>query len=151
MPKTTVRWVSQMQFVGMDSNHHSVVLSGDETAAGVRPSEMLLVALGACSAVDVVEILKKKRRPPSMLEISVDGERDPDPPWPYRSIHVHYRLSGQGLKDKAVRDAVALSIEKYCSVAATVRATARITTSFEIVTDVRDTEGQTAGGLREGA
>jgi putative redox protein len=148
MPKTTVRWVQGMQFVGMDSNRHSVVLSGDEAAAGVRPSEMLLVALGACSAVDVVEILKKKRRPVSMLEISVDGERDPEPPWPYRSIQVHYRLSGQGLQDKAVRDAIALSIEKYCSVAATIRAIARITTSFEIVPEAGETGEQTAGGLR---
>lgn len=133
MPQATVRWVDHMQFVGMDSNHHSVVLSGDETATGVRPSEMLLVALASCSAVDVVEILKKKRRPVSMLEISINGERDPEPPWPYRSIHVHYRLSGKELKDKAVQDAVTLSIEKYCSVAATVRGVAQITTSFEIL------------------
>ncbi|MFO7496213.1 MAG: OsmC family protein [Desulfobacterales bacterium] len=146
MPKTTVRWVSDMQFVGMDSNRHSVVLSGDETATGVRPSEMLLVALGACSAIDVVEILKKKRRPVSMLEISVDGERDPQPPWPYRSIQVHFRLSGHGLQDKAVRDAIALSIEKYCSVAATVRGTARITTSFEIVPEAGGTGEQAAAG-----
>ncbi|HSM75056.1 MAG TPA: OsmC family protein [Desulfobacterales bacterium] len=146
MPKTTVRWVSGMQFVGMDSNRHSVVLSGDEAAAGVRPSEMLLVALGACSAVDVVEILRKKRRPVSMLEISVDGEREPDPPWPYRSIHLHYRLAGQTLKEKAVQDAIALSVEKYCSVAATVRGIARITTSFSIVPAAAEAaEARTAG------
>ncbi len=134
MPTATVRWVDAMQFVGMDSGGHSVVLSGDDQQSGVRPSEMLLVALASCTAVDVVEIMAKKRKPLSALEIVISGERDPDPPWPYRRIDVNYRLSGEGLTEKAVSQAIQLSSEKYCSVAATVRGVAEIRTQFEIIT-----------------
>ena len=133
MPTATVRWVDAMQFVGMDSGGHSVVLSGDDQQSGVRPSEMLLVALASCTAVDVVEIMEKKRKPLSALEIVISGERDPDPPWPYRRIDVNYRLSGEGLTEKAVSQAIQLSSEKYCSVAATVRGVAEIRTQFEIL------------------
>ncbi len=133
MPTATVRWVDAMQFVGMDSGGHSVVLSGDDQQSGVRPSEMLLVALASCTAVDVVEIMEKKRKPLSALEIVISGERDPDPPWPYRRIDVNYRLSGEGLTEKAVSQAIQLSSEKYCSVAATVRGVAEIRTQFEII------------------
>ncbi len=132
MPTAKVRWVEGMQFVGMDSGGHSVVLSGDDQQAGVRPSEMLLVALASCTAVDVVEIMAKKRKPLRALEIVITGERDPEPPWPYRRIDVNYRLSGDGLTEKAVAQAIALSSEKYCSVAATVRGVAAIHTRFEI-------------------
>ena len=133
MPTAKVRWVEGMQFVGMDSGGHSVVLSGDDQQAGVRPSEMLLVALASCTAVDVVEIMAKKRKPLRALEIVITGDRDPDPPWPYRRIEVNYRLAGDGLTEKAVSQAIALSSEKYCSVAATVRGVATIETTFEIM------------------
>jgi putative redox protein len=133
MPTATVRWVEGLQFVGTDSGGHSVVLSGDDQQSGVRPSEMLLVALASCTAVDVVEIMKKKRKPLRSLEIVINGERDPEPPWPYRKIQVTYRLAGQNLDAKAVSQAIALSSEKYCSVAATVRGVAAISTDFEIL------------------
>lgn len=133
MPTTTVRWVTGKQFVGSDSNHHSVVLSGDDPAAGVRPSEMLLIALSACTAYDVVDIMIKKRKPLSYLEIIADGRRDDKAPWPYRAIHLTYRLSGKELTEKAVAQAITLSEQKFCSVAATVRGVAEITTSFEIL------------------
>ena len=133
MPTAKVQWVEGMQFVGTDSGGHSVVLSGDDRQNGVRPSEMLLVALASCTAVDVVEIMAKKRQPLRRLEIIINGERDPDPPWPYRSIEVNYRLSGENLTDKAVAQAIELSSEKYCSVAATVRGVADIRTTFEIL------------------
>ncbi len=134
MPTAKVRWVEGMQFVGLDSGGHSVVLSADDQQTGVRPSEMLLVALASCTAVDVVEIMAKKRKPLRKLEIVISGERDPDPPWPYRRIDVNYRLSGEGLTAKAVSQAIQLSSEKYCSVAATVRGVAEIKTQFEILT-----------------
>ena len=133
MPTAKVRWVDGMQFVGTDSGGHSVVLSGDSEQIGVRPSEMLLVALASCTAVDVVEIMAKKRQPLRQLEIVISGERDPNPPWPYRRIEVNYRLSGDDLTAKAVDQAIKLSSEKYCSVAATVRGVADIQTKFEIL------------------
>jgi putative redox protein len=91
------------------------------------------VALASCSAVDVVEILRKKRQPLTLLEISASGENDPEPPWAMRRIHIKYRLSGKGLTEKGVSQAIDLSEQKYCSVAATVRGVAKITTEFEIV------------------
>ena len=135
MPTTTVRWVTGKQFVGTDSNGHAVVLSGEDKANGIRPSELLLIALASCSAVDVVEILRKKRKPVTLLEVVATGDRDQEPPWPYRNIHVKYRLGGPGLTEKAVAQAISLSQDKYCSVAATVRGVARITTEYEIVVD----------------
>jgi putative redox protein len=109
-----------------------VVLSGQADGIGVKPSEMLLIALASCSAVDVVEILAKKRLKLTHLEVVTTAERDPEPPWPYRSIHLKYRLAGEGLTPKAVEQAINLSQEKYCSVAATVRGVATITTEYEI-------------------
>jgi putative redox protein len=133
MGTATVKWIEGKQFIGIDSTHHSVVLSTPDEGIGIKPSELLLIAVGSCSAVDVVEILTKKRMPLTSLEISVTGEQDQDPPWTFRKIHVHYRISGKNLTEKAVAQAIQLSEEKYCSVAATVRAAAQIITEFEIV------------------
>lgn len=135
MPTTTVRWLTGKQFVGTDSRHHSVVLSGDDPAKGVSPSQMLLIGLAACTAYDVLDIMAKKRKPLTMLEIVADGEQDPDPPWAYRRIRLKYRVSGKDLTEKAVSQAVQLSHEKYCSVAATVRGVAEIVTEIEMVSN----------------
>jgi putative redox protein len=133
MGTATVKWITGAQFVGIDSTHHSVVLSTAEEGIGVKPSELLLIAVAACSAVDVVEILAKKRMPLTHLEITSSGEQDQDPPWTFRKVHLHFRVGGIGLTPQAVAQAIRLSEEKYCSVAATIRATAQITTEFELV------------------
>ena len=130
---TTVQWISGKHFIGIDSTHHSVVLSSRDDGVGVKPSDMLLIALAACTAVDIVEILSKKRLRLNGMEIVTTGEQDADPPWTFRKIHMKYRLSGPDLTAKAVEQAIQLSEEKYCSVAATVRATAEIKTEFEII------------------
>ena len=135
MGTATVKWLQGKQFVGIDSTHHSVVLSTPEEGIGIKPSELLLIAMAACSAVDVVEILAKKRMPLTLLEITSSGEQDQDPPWTFRKIHLHYKLGGSALTSQAVAQAIQLSEEKYCSVAATIRATAQITTEFEIIQD----------------
>ena len=129
---TTVQWVSGKRFVGIDSTNHAVVLSSKDEGVGVKPSDMLLVALASCTAVDVVEILAKKRMPVDSLEIITTGEQDADPPWTFRKIHMKYRLSGPALTDTAVAQAIQLSEEKYCSVSATLRCMVQITTEFEI-------------------
>ncbi len=135
MAKARVVWVEKGQFVGTDSSRHAVVMStqDEENGTGMKPSELLLIALGACSAVDVVSILTKKRMPLSRLELEISGEQDADPPWTYRRAHLHYRLAGSGLTEKAVEQAVALSEEKYCSVAASLRPTVAISSYFEIL------------------
>ena len=133
MAKATIRWLNERNFVGTDETDHSVVLSGQKDGIGVSPSQMLLVALASCSSVDVVEILEKKRKHLTMLEVVATGELDPDPPLAYRKIHVNYRLGGSDLTEKAVEQAISLSQDKYCSVAATIRGVADITTVYEIV------------------
>jgi putative redox protein len=133
MPTTTVRWVTGKQFVGTDARNHSVVLSGDDPAKGVSPSQMLLIGLSACTAYDVLDIMTKKRKPLTLLEVIATGEQDPEPPWAYRRIVLKYRVSGQNLTETALQQAVQLSQEKYCSVAATVRGVAEIVTELEIV------------------
>ncbi|PKN99156.1 MAG: osmotically inducible protein OsmC [Chloroflexi bacterium HGW-Chloroflexi-4] len=133
MGTATVKWIGGKQFVGIDSTKHSVVLSTPDEGVGIKPSELLLIAVASCTAVDVVEILEKKRMPLTYLEISATGEQDQDPPWTFRKVHINYRVSGKDLTEKAVSQAIQLSEEKYCSVAATIRATAQISTAFEIV------------------
>jgi putative redox protein len=130
-----VTWVQNEQFVGTDSTNHSIVLSTGKDGTGAKPSDMLLVALGACAGADVVGILVKKRQKLTGLQIQVDGQQDADPPWAFRKIHVEYIVRGQGISEKAVQQAVELSEEKYCSVAATIRGVAQITSSYQIVED----------------
>jgi putative redox protein len=133
MSNATVRWIGGKRFVGIDSTNHSVVLSTPDEGVGMKPSELLLVALAACTAVDVVEILAKKRFILTAFEIAATGEQDSDPPWTFRKIHLVYKLGGKGLTGKAVEQAIQLSEEKYCSVASTLRGVAEITTSFELL------------------
>jgi putative redox protein len=136
MGTTTVKWINGKQFIGIDSTQHSVVLSTPDEGIGVKPSDLLLIAVAACCAVDVVEILVKKRMPLTHMEISTSGEQDANPPWTFRKIHMHFQVAGKNLTERAVAQAIELSEEKYCSVAATVRATAQITTDFEILEKV---------------
>jgi putative redox protein len=133
MVETKLRWVTGKQFVGTDSTRHSVVISSADEGVGMKPSDLLLVALSSCTAVDVVEILEKKRTPITSMEITAHGEQDTNPPWTFYKIHLTYRLSGKGLTEKNVSQAIQLSEEKYCSVSASLRGTTEITTSFEIV------------------
>lgn len=133
MASAMIKWTGNKTFLGVDSTNHSVVLSTKEDNVGMKPSELLLVALGSCTAVDVVEILEKKRLDLKGLEIFVEGEQQKDPPWPFQKIHIHYKLFGSNIKEKDAQQAIELSEQKYCSVAATVRGVSKIETDFEIV------------------
>lgn len=133
MGTATVKWIDGKKFIGIDSTNHSVVLSSVDEGIGIKPSDLLLLAVASCTAVDVVGILEKKRMPLTSLEITSSGEQDADPPWTFRKIHLHFKLSGKDLTGKSVEQAILLSHKKYCSVAATICATAEITTDFEIL------------------
>jgi putative redox protein len=135
MARATVRWITKGQFLGVDSSKHSVVLStqDEENGIGMKPSELLLLAVGGCSSVDIVSILQKKRQNLTGLEVEVSGEQDADPPWTFRKIHVTYIVRGRGLSEKAVADAIKLSEEKYCSVSTTLAKAVEITTEYRIV------------------
>ena len=131
---TTLRWLPNgKRFISTDSTGHSVVLSTPDENMGMKASELILSALGACTSVDVIEILQKKRTPLTHLEVNVTAEQDQDPPWAFRKIHLNYTLKGEGLNEKNVAQAIELSQQKYCSVAATLRGVAEISTDFEIL------------------
>lgn len=135
MGHAKITWFGGKQFVGVDSSKHAVVLSAQDEAnsTGMKPSDLLLVALAGCSAVDVIGILQKKRLDVRGFEINIKGEQDETPPWTFRRIEIEYVVSGRGLKEKAVADAIRLSKDKYCSVSATVQGVAEVVTSYRIV------------------
>ena len=132
-----VVWLEKQQFVGIDSTKHSVVLSAhdEENGTGISPSDLLLLALGGCTSYDVVSILQKKRQPLTGLEVTVSAEQEQEAPWTFLRIHVQYSVRGQGLREKAVQDAIRLSETKYCSVAATLRDSVEITYEYSIIED----------------
>jgi len=133
MAQATVRWIEGKRFIGIDSTNHSVVLSTPSDGVGMKPSELLLVSLAGCTAVDVVDILQKKRIPLTKLEIQTSAEQDPEPPWTFRKIHLKYILQGDGLTEKDAETAIRLSEEKYCSVADTLSGKAEITWDYQIL------------------
>lgn len=104
--------------------------------SGMRPMQLLLAAMGGCSAIDLIAILRKQREPLNDLKITVTGEREQGVvPALYTEVHAHFKLFGDINQEKAER-AVQLSVEKYCSVAKTLEKTAKVTYSFEIVKSV---------------
>ncbi len=132
MQTALVKWVRQEQFLALTPSGHAMPLDSDRGSnAAPGPMEMLLVALGACTATDVVGILAKKRQKLESLEVVVRGERAAEPPTVWVKLEIVYKLRGQ-LDEKAVRDAIELSENKYCSVAATLRKTAPIAFHYEI-------------------
>ena len=128
-----IKWVDKLEFVGTDSTRHSLVMSSqdEENGTGLKPSELLLLGLGGCTAVDVVNIMRKKRQAVTGLEINVRGEQDEDPPWTFRHIHLEYVVRGKGLSEKGLAQAIELSEEKYCSVKNSLAC--EVTSSYRIV------------------
>jgi putative redox protein len=121
-------------FVGHTPSGHSVSLDTDHTRnSAPTPMELLLVALGSCTGVDVVSILKKKRQEVSAYRVEVRGERRDQHPRSYKRMAVHHIVTGRNISEQSVAQAIQLSEEKYCSVAATLRPTAEIVSSFEII------------------
>ena len=133
MQTAKVRWIDKDQFLAPTPSGHAVPFDSDRqrnTAPG--PMEMVLAALGSCTATDVAMILEKKRQKLTSLEVSISGERAPSPPTVWTKIEMVYRLEGD-LDEKAVKDAIELSQTRYCSVAAMLSQVASITYRFEIV------------------
>ena len=133
MQVARVRWTGAEQFLSVTPSGHAVPFDSDrESNTAPGPMEMLLAALGTCTATDVVIILKKKRMKLESLEIEVSGERAKDPPQVWTKLELVYKLRGE-LDEKAVKDAIRLSEEKYCSVSAMLKKTASIHFRYEIL------------------
>jgi putative redox protein len=132
MRTAIVKWAGGERFLATMPSGKSIQFDAGSTHNdGPGPMETLLGALGACTSVDVAMILTKKRQKLESLEVSVSGERAPTPPEVWTKIEMVYKLGGK-LDEKAVRDSIELSQTKYCSVAAMLGKTAKITYRFEI-------------------
>jgi putative redox protein len=132
MTEASCTWIDHERFAGMASSRHALVLDAAKEKTANSPMELVLIGLCGCTASDVVSILRKKREPFTTLEVHAQAERAPDPPTVYTEIRLIYRVGGQVSK-KAMEDAVRLSEEKYCSVAAMLNKTARIIYHIEYV------------------
>ncbi len=130
-----VVWNENNVFLGADTSGHTLVYdSAEGTAEGISPMNAVLTSLGACTGMDIVAILKKRNQRLKSLRIQITGERpEHGLPKPWTLIHIKYLLSGESLETKFVEEAIRDSAEKFCSVGATLRPTAKITHSYEIV------------------
>lgn len=130
MAQIELTWIAQQRFLGVDSTGHSIVLSPPNDV-GVKPSDTLLIALAACVAVDIVEILRKQRAHLEQLAIQVTGEQAPDPPWAFQRIHLLVQTAAGNLRPGQVEHAVDLALNKYCSVRASLAADIQVTFAVE--------------------
>ncbi|MCG7600650.1 OsmC family protein [Halomonas sp. McH1-25] len=136
--KASVKWTDGRQFVAESGSGHSVVIDGPPDHGGrntgPRPMELLLMGMGACTSFDVLEILDKSRAPVSDCVASIEAERADSVPSVFTKIHVHFTVTGKGLKENQVKRAVELSAEKYCSASIMLaQGGVDITHSYEIV------------------
>ena len=123
-------------FVGISPGGHAQVIeTNKERGSAATPMELLLLALGGCTAVDVVSILKKKRERVTAYRVEVSGTRREEHPRAYTRMEVRHVVTGRGVSEKAVAQAVELSETKYCSVAATLRPGVELVTTYEIIED----------------
>ena len=125
-------WTDQERFLSVATSGHAIVVDAASEKTASSPMELVLIGLCGCTASDVVSILRKKREPFSSLKVHARAERAANPPSVYTSIHLTYSVGG-AVSHKAVEDAVRLSEEKYCSVAAMLQKTAKITFAIEYV------------------
>ena len=135
--KARIKWIEQVAFVAESGSGHAMVLDGAPEAGGrnmgPRPMELLLMGMGACTSFDVVTILKKSRQPVMDCVAELEAERASEDPKVFTKIHVHFKVTGRGLKHNVVERAVQLSANKYCSASVMLAKSAQITHDFEVI------------------
>lgn len=129
--RANVQWLENNTFVATSGSGHAVVLDGNKAVAA-SPMEMVLMAAGSCSSVDVVSILQKAKQPFVRCEVSVEGTRANAVPAVFTDIHLHFTIYGNDVAEKHVERAVKLSADKYCSVSIMLGASVTVTHSFAI-------------------
>ena len=133
MQEASIKWIDEEKFLATSPSGHAIAIDSDRASnKAPGPMELLLLALGACTGTDVVSILKKKRQKLESLEVICSGERAAEPPKVWVTLEVLYRLRGT-LDENAVKRAIELSEEKYCSVSAMLQKTAKLTWRYEIL------------------
>ena len=134
--KARVKWIENVAFLGETESGHSLVMDGSPDAGGLnlgpRPMETVLIGTGACSAFDVIHILKKGREPVTDCVVELTAERALTDPKVFTAIHFHFIISGDNLNASKVERAIKLSAEVYCSASAMMAKTANITHDYEI-------------------
>ena len=133
----TVKWAGKMTFIGEADSGNTVTMDAGAGAGGLglghSPMDLLLMGAGGCASIDVVMILQKGRCDVSDCVVKVSGKRAEEMPKVYTDIHMHFVISGKGLKESVVERAVKLSMEKYCSASLTLAKAAKLTHDFEVV------------------
>ena len=133
MQTATVAWIGEEKFLATSPSGHALAVDSDRASnKAPGPMELVLMALGACTATDVVSILKKKRQTLESLEVVCSGERAKEPPTVWVKLEILYRLRGK-LDEAAVKHAIQLSEDKYCSVSAMLQKTAALSWRYEIL------------------
>jgi putative redox protein len=136
MGTVTIKWIESTLMTGTDSGGRPLTIGWSRQRepewAGLKPSDLLLLAAASCSTYDIVDILAKQREPLADLEVTCTGEQLPEPPYVFTCIHLHYKAKGAVNLNKLAR-AIQLSEEKYCSVTNTLKPTVRISSSYEII------------------
>ncbi|AKH62971.1 MULTISPECIES: OsmC family protein [Photorhabdus] len=127
-----VKWVEGLSLLGESSSGHQIMMDGNAGDKAPSPMEMVLMAVGGCSTIDVISILQKGRYDIKDCEVKLTSRRREEAPRLFTSINLHFIVTGKDLSDKAVERAVTLSAEKYCSVSLMLAKTVEITHSFEI-------------------
>jgi putative redox protein len=134
--KAVIRYAGDDLFVAVTPSGHAQAIETEPSRArAATPMELLLIALGSCTGVDVISILKKKRERVTDYYVEVRGERRAEHPRAYTRLEVKHVVRGHGVSERAVAQAIELSETKYCSVAATLRPAAEIVSSYEILED----------------
>jgi len=125
-----LNWNPEEQFILSDNDDYRVIMKKPK---GVKPSDLLAMALIGCSSHDVVEILQKQKQDLQALKVTAESFQDENPPWRFRRIHVHYQAVGKGIDLEKLGKAIRISEEKYCSVYATLKDAIEITHDYEVV------------------
>ncbi|MCK5504863.1 MAG: OsmC family protein [Thermodesulfovibrionia bacterium] len=135
--KSKIKLVEDMQFVGVADSGHAVVMDAPPSVGGrntgSKPSELLLMAFGGCTGMDVISILRKKKQDVTNFEMNVKGETPESHPRSFTNIHVEYIVAGKNISEDAVKRAIELSLDKYCMVGNTLNKASKITSSYKIV------------------
>jgi putative redox protein len=131
MAGVNLKWTGGQQFLAADEAGH--IVATDSQGEGFKPPDLLLVSLVGCAGVDVVRILEKKRQKFSSIGVNVTKQHAPEAPWTIEKIEIEWVVRGQNIKEKAVKDAVRLAEEKYCSVSASL--TSEIVSTVRVVNE----------------
>jgi putative redox protein len=128
-------WVKDRHFIMHDHDGYPIIMDHPN---GVSAADLLPLGLIGCSSYDVIAILEKQRQKVTDLAVCAESRQDPDPPWMFRIIHVHYKVSGYELDQGKAAKAIQLAEEKYCGVFSTLKQAVEITSDFEVV-EIKET------------